>query len=344
MTKFKVSYNLVVYLFILLIIGAGFYFLKPQKQPPAIQEAKSVINYDNPRYSEWAKLIDTLGVNRAYEKFKEINKKNDPGLAHTNAHNFGEVLYSKAGLDGVSVCDTEFAYGCYHTFLGSAIHFHGLEVVTGLNQKCIDNLGSQALACQHGIGHGLVSYLGYDLDFVNQSLQICKNLPANDPIGGCYGGVFMEYNFENMLVEEGKTRSYDKSDPLFPCDKLESSFTNSCYYWQPQWWAQVLDGDNNTRFKKISNFCENLTVATNRDNCFIGIGNITGQLVNWDTAKAKQLCSFTSDPHFNLLCIAGTAGSFWAEPTVREKAYEVCTFPKTDLTEKCIKQAGLRSL
>ncbi len=155
-------------------------------------------------------------------------------MQHTEAHIFGGALYATEGLNGISTCDARFSSGCFHEFIGRAIADDGLSVVTQLNTVCTNKGG-----CQHGIGHGLISYLGYSPEDLTKSIAICAGLPGEEMLDGCMGGSFMEYNMRTMLqVSNGAVRpATSTKDLLDPCDRFSGEAQRSCMLYQPQWWS-----------------------------------------------------------------------------------------------------------
>lgn len=276
---------------------------------------------------------------KAYLAFKASVAGLEPGAQHAQAHLFGEALFNNLGVDGISVCDNSFSYGCYHSFLGTAIHVKGLSVVPVLNDKCIEKLKSQALGCQHGIGHGIMADLGYQFKDLTQALENCDKLPVNDPIGGCTGGVFMEYNFQTMLVEKAKTRSFDAKNPHYPCSEVSQDYQPACYFWQGQWWANVLPGSLEEKYQRLGLLCQEVSGKPLQGQCFLGAGNTVGQFVNWDAKRAISLCQKILPYEGQIMCRAGAAGSFMAEPKAQAQSLMLCSDLKDESKNRCLKTA-----
>lgn len=241
----------------------------------------------------WEERIRAVGPATAYVEFGDAVKEEPPTMQHEGAHAFGGALYEVEGTKGLSICDSNFNFGCYHEFLGRAIATLGLASVGSLNQGCVDALQAQSLSCQHGIGHGILAYLGYDQRALLQGLEQCRDLPHNDPIGGCYGGLFMEYNLQTMLSTEGRIRPLG-ANPLEPCDSLDKDYRQACYYWQPQWWSHATNPPmtGSQGFAHMGAWCE--TVGPNVRDCFEGLGNIASPESNFTPSLAKTLCEATS--------------------------------------------------
>lgn len=241
----------------------------------------------------WREVIRSKGGIRAYEKFSRAIIEHPQTTQHTAAHAFGGALYGVEHVGGLSVCDDRFSYGCFHEFLGRAIADLGLSSVSSLNESCFSSLGKKGLACQHGIGHGIIAAIGYDYENMKEALEVCKTLPYSDPIGGCYGGVFMEYNLRTMLGEEGRPR--EKTEGLLsPCDTLRDVFVPACAYNAPQWWSQVVvQGSTSTNaFERLGLLCEELgaiNINALRP-CFEGVGTYIPVKVGYSPEQTIALC------------------------------------------------------
>lgn len=269
----------------------------------------------NSRETFWAGVIKKEGPAQAYKDFGTAVAQLSPEKQHENAHVFGGALYTVEGLSGLTTCDSNYSYGCFHEFLGRAIASLGLSVVNELNQDCVNKLGSNALSCQHGIGHGIEAALGYDFSALQKSLALCKDLPYNDPIGGCYGGVFMEDNMQTMLGDQGKARELTSTGVQYPCDVLDDPYENACYFWQSQWWSQELRSSGMTDvdaiYTKIGSYCA-AAPSEYRRSCFEGIGNNLVGDANFDGDRARKLCIDASkDPTYQLYCRSLAADSLF---------------------------------
>lgn len=314
--------SVVIFIFALYLFFMAIYpITTPIKQKPLVFSNPN----DQRTYSLWFKRIQDLGGTQAYREFKTATEKKEVNKQHRDAHLFGEALYQVEGSKGISVCDTSFSYGCYHSFLGSAINTEGLEIASSLSKNCFDHLGKDGLACQHGIGHGILSSIGYDFESLVKSLDSCDNLEIKDPIGGCLGGVFMEYNFQTMLLDDGKTRQFQDNNPYFPCFSINKKFASGCIYQQAQWWlSSVTEPDFNQRIEKIDSLCLQLPSGKYQVQCYKGLGvNILAYL-NYDTAEAKKICASLKEREAEIICRSGVSISLLAIPNLKESGRELC--------------------
>jgi hypothetical protein len=177
--------------------------------------------------------------------------------------------------------------------------------------------------CLHGVGHGILAYLNYDLP---GTLKECGKLSSNFETTSCYGGAFME----NVLTGEGlgassiHTTTWVSKDPHFPCNGIDQNYDvqYQCYQMQTSWmlWLNSynFDGVKNECLKapenmisvcfksygrdaagnslrdaqKIVPLCEKVPAGDNRNQCAIGAVNVIvdfwgGKLDN----QATVLCS-----------------------------------------------------
>jgi hypothetical protein len=286
--------------------------------------------------------IKKVGPEKAAKDFMAWNVKYDPNQQHSYAHVFGGVLYSHTGSPGLKYCSPNFAYGCFHEFIGKAIRKEGVGVTLELNEGCRRDLGDLALGCQHGIGHGVQSALGYEKKDLLKSLEVCKGLPYNDSIGGCYGGVFMEYNMRTVLATDGGTLRPMIEGQEDECPTLPKDFVAPCYYWQPQWWSESLREkgmSENEIFAMIGGWCRKGAVV-GREQCFRGIGNIDPAVTLYDVEKSIALCrSVVAGDHTSFkYCIEDVANSFNSIPEARPDTPKICAALTKEEAKFCLER------
>ena len=290
----------------------------------ADQPAKN-LSWDE-QVTYWQSRVRDVGGSAAYDEFATFVQSMPQTQQHVRVHAFGRALFREAGEAGLSVCDTRFSYGCFHQFLGDAIASLGASAIPSLNDACFKTLVSSPLSCQHGIGHGVMGSLAYDLTSLHQALATCKELPGSDPIGGCYGGVFMEYNVRTMLGEYAEPRPFE-GNPFEPCDSLDSTFVPACIYWQPQWWQQTVlrDVPLHEQFVAMDGYCAKFgTTPELKRACFEGVGNIVAQASNFDAGTARALCNaIESSSVARLFCLSIGANHFGIDVGARD-AVLVC--------------------
>lgn len=270
----------------------------------------------------WAARIPQVGAEVAKRELASAVVSFDREHMHGWAHSFGGALYATLGPDGMGGCDSNFSFGCYHEFLGRAIEEKGIASIPMLNQKCKEVLGANYLSCQHGIGHGVLAFEGYEFKDVARSMAVCAELPDGNSIGGCYGGVMMEYNLRTMDGPNAGARPYSYEKRFEPCSGLKHEFYEACIFWQPQWWSlslREIDAKASLAeiYTQLGEFC---TESNDREHCFEGIGNTVFIGTNADPKKAVDtegaiaLCQVAGrTPKDELLCRKVAANIFGIE-------------------------------
>jgi len=277
--------------------------------------------------ARWTSGIKQFGATKEYEKFKQEFSQKDFNTQHLASHLFGYVLYDTVGINGVTVCDSSFSFGCYHGFFTNAISTNGLSIVPKIEEACSNKFGqSHASPCRHGIGHGLVEYLGHASDKIPIALKACQaktNEPGQTQFFGCYTGVFMEY-FQQIIIT-GKTPTFlqkplDPKHPYDICPNLDKVFRTPCYFQIVQWWQQVYNYD----YQKIGYLCENIQNPDEKTACFEGAGNTIGPSTNFDYKLASQTCEKLNYHDGVVLCKGAAARTISAQPTLSDTATHTC--------------------
>ena len=258
------------------------------------------------------------GGARAYAAFKAAYRARDFAAQHSAAHLFGSVLYDVEGIHGIRVCDTDFNYGCFHGFIAEAVATEGIDSVHELSDAC--KAVERPAPCEHGIGHGLVEYLGPDK--LTAALDACENTYQADPIGGCRSGVFMEFNIPVSFGEDGQAvssiRPHQGSGMYDPCPALDRKYQQSCYYSLPQWWNAL-----NYSFPYAGTLCADIKDSKNAQACATGLGAIAGPASHYVVETARTLCPDTLG-ELKDLCSANVAAAFAFNADKKDDARELC--------------------
>lgn len=278
---------------------------RPPHTPPNSTEARSVPKQETDGY--WAGRIEAVGGSRAYKELSSYLADKEAFTQHDVAHFFGRALYTTEGVEGVAVCDEHFTSGCLHEFIARAIISEGLSNVDLLDAACSRSTSPMAFTmCQHGVGHGVLAYLGFSEKNLAEALAVCKALPNVGVLEGCYSGVFMEYNVRGM-VSLNTPRPMTEGAMYLPCLNLPEEYQSACIYRQPQWWlATIFAGRTNdvVVYKDMGQLCKtgNLSKKLVR-NCIEGVAI----MLRIDTTASRNqipaLCNTVSNvPSEQLLC------------------------------------------
>ncbi|KND48245.1 MAG: hypothetical protein AB199_04425 [Parcubacteria bacterium C7867-004] len=267
------------------------------------------------------RTIALHGAKRSYAAFKKAFQGISFNQQHTAAHLFGESMYDKAGMKAVGVCDADFNFGCYHGFLTRAISTEGLAIIEKLDSACKES--DVVSACQHGLGHGILEYLGHEK--LTDALVACKQTDQPDPIAGCTSGVFMEYNVPLVVGEDGQwstdARVFDaKEGDYAPCPLLAPEYRQGCYYALPQWWKQVRGDD----FALLGTLCTGIPDGREENACILGTGSLAAPSANYQVSGIIELCGKMPNDDIRSRCLVSAAGALNATTHSKEDIRFVC--------------------
>ncbi len=275
----------------------------------------------------WRANIQSVGAARAYEELARDVARLDPSDQHGAAHAFGGALYMEEGIGGFTTCDIRFSYGCFHEFIGRSIIDRGIDVVGTLDRLC----GGDTAGCQHGIGHGVLAYLGYGTKDLTQAIRICASLTDDNALQGCDAGVYMEYNLQTMTQGGSATtavRMPDSGGMYAPCDTLAHVAQRVCYQWQPQWWwvyfTEALHSDHAAALSRTAALCEKVADRGSREACVAGTGLMAPVAGNYDPHRSAALCDASfGDVNEQLIC-KGYAANVYNSTQSSAVALRVC--------------------
>ncbi len=256
-----------------------------------------------------------------YEYLKRFFSTYDISIQHQSAHVFGEVLFEQMGTAGIRVCDSDFAFGCFHSLFGKAIAALGIGVVSQLEQGCIEAYGPGGLGCVHGIGHGLGEYFGQQN--IKKQLEICSKLSWKGTLFGCSDGVFMEYHFPSDVQAAQITTGVmpvAPGDEYDPCVTAGSLYERSCYFSLPTWWVDALKKDE----VRMNALCGGLSDDDSKRFCFLGVGYAIAPVLDYDTQETQRRCDHMTGDDNQLLCRAGAAFAFFVNEQERPRASGMC--------------------
>jgi hypothetical protein len=238
-----------------------------------------------------------------YARFTQEYAEKPFAEQHLAAHKKGLELYTELGIAGFGVCDESFAFGCYHAFFGGAIADKGVSVVAELADACRTRFGANSTGCEHGIGHGLIEHLGREQ--LAEALSLCDASGQKNPLFGCTGGVFMEYNsaitFPNgdAVVD---VRKPDAHNLRAPCTDVAEKYRASCYFEIGLWWKQVLGTDAD-----IGAMCKGAGSRDEQNACSRGWGTVVAEDAHHDPGAASVLCEKLGDVRLADECRMGVA-------------------------------------
>ena len=297
-------------------------------KPQVAQNFRSI--EDEKKY--WKEQMEALGPEQAYTQFKARYAEDNINDAHAHAHIFGEILFEKEGLKGATVCDDTFRYGCFHSFFSRAIITYGLLVVKDLHQVCVDK--NNFVFCPHGLGHGLLWYLGRD-HLVDALDQCAKLSSIKQDVDSCTVGAFMEYNFSVIDDPSLATfRTPENGNLQQPCDSVPAQYQKMCYFEQTRWWDHLFEYDP----EKIGTLCGDVKDDSLRRTCFFGFGQKVVGPHNFDTQWAISECERMPNKEAAVLCRDGAAWAFsiLPAPNIRDTYPRMCEGLTPDEKSHCL--------
>ncbi len=292
----------------------------------------------DPAYNRayWQEQIARHGSAKAFALFKQKNESAPRERQHFSAHVFGVTLAEHDGVQGITSCDPSFGYGCYHGFFSKIISEGGEGYITKLDAACVAAHGPFGTGCQHGIGHGILEYVGYQR--IADALELCRQTTQKVPLLGCTSGVFMEYF--NPLVQTGDTlsqgqRPLDKARPQEPCDTVKEEFKQSCYFELGHSYYLHL---RNAPVEQGS-LCAQVPRAY-AAYCYLGLGDSQGPISGYKLQESITFCN-TFEGEGRIACRAGLSWSFYANPAYRAEGADICSLETSEDTKECKKWADL---
>ncbi len=287
----------------------------------------------------WSRAIKREGAAQAYESLVATYQTSTFAVQHVAMHLMGELLWEHRGLEGLTICDERFAYACHHAFLWRAIGERGPSAIRELDRACVERFGPRTPACQHGIGHGILEYLGHDR--LDAALVECRKTTPQHPFFGCPAGVFMEY-FAPLVMGDGqKTHEpvpFNADDPYEPCPDVPSEFRGACYFKIAEWWHVY----RHMNLTAIGQLCGGLTDVTDRETCFIGTGKTAADA--YALNETAGWCKTMPEREGEILCRAGAMWTFRRAPETRAVADRLCTALEGEAASRCQALADLDAL
>lgn len=319
-----------VAVFTVIVVTVLLIFVNDSSEISETNNSRYVIE-ESKEYIKWSNIIETKGPEEGYEIFKEFFKELYL-VQHNMSHIFGDILYEKEGVSGVAICDSTFSFGCFHGFFTSAISDVGLEIIPFLDEAC-----NESTECQHGIGHGLMEYMGNN---IVSALRACELTNQPDPLAGCTSGVFMEYNVPLVVHNDTisvEPRELNEEKPYGPCIDIPERFRNSCYHELGQWWNQVYEKD----YKLIGNLCKNIENDTYRQSCFSGVGNIIPNSAEYNLELTIQLCEEMPTDEGIVNCKIRASWAFLNSPNQSIDGPLVCGALEEEDKKQCLKNEDI---
>lgn len=231
------------------------------------------------------------GPKAALDKLAEM--QTDPivgGACHPIAHKIGaggllhfEGDVGPAFVAGNGTCGSGYYHGLLQWKLaGVSADQVGNVASTACNDPEIKVNAFNYYQCDHGLGHGLMLYTGYDLP---DALDYCHQLQTEFDQVACSGGVFMENQSSSFGL---RTKWLSKKNLLYPCNSelVERRDKLYCYLLVTSHILPNVNGD----WKKMADWCRKSERGW-VDICFQSYGRDVAGNAGRDPEGMKSLCA-----------------------------------------------------
>lgn len=238
-------------------------------------------------------LAKEKGARYAFEFLKIAPVPPNTDL-HLLGHTIGDELYKQENLQGMTACTNDFRNACSHSIVVGLFWDKGEEALAPIAEVCRKAPGSSGAytMCFHGLGHGILSYFGYD---IKKTIAMCikTGTPAYQyqESSQCISGAVMEIvggGFHDRdLWKAQRAKTLNTNKPLGVCTDfgMPDYSKHMCYVYLTPFLWEAVGGDpfhpTPETTKKAFALCEKIpkTEPQNRNACFGGFGKEFNGLV-----------------------------------------------------------------
>jgi plastocyanin len=281
-------------------------------------------------------FLRKFGIKEAMDRLVQESGGGSTFDCHQEAHTIGRLGFEVEGEEAFPSCDASCHSGCYHGAMESFLNKEGTTDLADNIDRICQKFGTSfgIFECLHGVGHGVLAYLDYDLP---GALKQCGGLSNSFAQSSCYGGLFME----NILTGQGLgasekghiTNWVNRTDPYYPCDKIDQASDIQYQCWQMQTsWMLTMAGYN---FDTVIKQCLKAPVGF-IPVCFKSLGrDIAGHTLR-NPEKIASLCAKVEGRYYDD-CMTGALNvivDFWG-PALKDQASQLCRLLKEPHKETC---------
>ena len=271
--------------------------------------------------------VDKINSESSWQNLKKTyqGQAGDLGNIHDQAHLIGGLIYEEKSFEGLPICTSDFAFGCYHGFLDKAFE-KSLDGLDRAEAACA-KLGSSGPygSCVHGIGHGIASF--YQTNDLDSSLKSCQQLINGQQF--CFDGVFME--FERAAPLE----LYSKDSPEQPCDNLAKNFSKEVIFACGRNQPVVLMDRFQFSFDEVAKICLESKSQPFKEACFDSLGFRSAQ--KGTSSGIISDCQKIKVTEFVARCTQAAAGEliFQEHPGWNVESTKACSSLKGNYQVAC---------
>ncbi len=250
---------------------------------------------------------------------------------HHRAHEVGRLAYALFGARALAFAGHWCQAGAMHGATEGLLLDHGTDdLVHDVDVFCqFSRNGFFRHQCLHGIGHGLMAWVEYDLP---EALDHCDVLPDEEDRNSCLSGVFME-NVDRGLsgAIEHQSHYLRADDPHYPCTILEDKYVGPCYFYQTSHMYDVFAGD----FGAIARECATVPEFA-QSMCFRSMGRDVGNQLRGQPRRGIEACGLVSNKSRRLDCLEEAVQDRFWDRSGADGALEFCRLVQgADENERC---------
>lgn len=306
-------------------------------------------------FNELKNFFSDLAVKKGAEyAFKALKISSLPPDTdfHLLGHVVGDELYKQEGVNGIKSCSEDFRNACSHSIVVGFLSEKGEQALVLVSEACKQAPGGKGAytMCYHGLGHGVLAYVGYDF---LKSVELCKKTGTPEhfyeEFNQCVSGSVMEMisgGFHDKHLWEKQRKVFLKKDrPLSICydDLVPQSAKTLCFiYLTPFLWEVVganMASPTVTDFEKAFKLCDSLSEDDERirEACYGGFGkefivlaksrdirkieNMTDE----ELRNVYEWCTLAKIPLGIAACINNAASSlYWGGENNRNTVIRYC--------------------
>ncbi|MBI2056268.1 MAG: hypothetical protein HYT37_02715 [Candidatus Sungbacteria bacterium] len=305
-------------------------------------------------------LAEKKGGRYAFEVLKRAPAPPNTDL-HLLGHVVGDELYKQEGIKGIEICTNDFRNACSHSIVVGIFSEKGDSALGEIADTCRRAPGGSGAytMCFHGLGHGILSAVGYDME---KTVALCQKTGTeqynNREYIECVGGAVMEIvgggGHDRELWEKQRALYLRAEKPLDLCRAafMPRDVQSWCFvYITPFFWEAVggdIGNPTDEVFTKAFRWCDKipLTEMDSRGMCFSGFGkefvglalsrDIRADAVQYITDEQLQWvyerCLLAKNKEGAAACVTHAMQSlFWGGENNRSVALRYCgVIPASD--------------
>ena len=283
------------------------------------RDSDAVFTDENALYS----YIKKFGFEKTISQLVNLSAKF--GDCHNTAHKAGRLSFEIYGNQVFAEPAAPCHSGGYH---GATEAYFAKNGTDNLSDKLKTICASAqnpffSHQCVHGIGHGLMAWMNYEIHDALKSCDLLDTIQAS-----CYSGIFMENIVGGLSQESGHSTKYLNDDPHYPCTVVLEKYKSACYFYQTSRMVQLFHGD----FAKIAEECNKISVSY-INACFGSMGRDISSTTRFHPKDSISKCSFAPKGQRRNECLMGAVQDYFWTPEGTVSAIEFCKILREN-TEK----------